>query len=386
VYEGDCVYVYVYVCMRVCTLLGVTTPTGAPLYVGICAARSCLPLSSVATTTISRTTSILQQNAVQLSLHQPRAAVKCLEQALAIHPDSPTVLLNLAVLGCEKRTKPSLEMALRHCDLVEELRATRESTTPAPSSSSASSSSASPTALSSPASSSTSASLAAEDWTNQIREIRFFARLLLLGEDIRTEQHPLHRHRSMASLRKALNVLEGERPLDELTAAERASYGGLRSLPHLSLQPAATQRPHAYTGHLNQRTVKEISFFGDRSEYVMTGSDNGYAFIWDVHSGEVVNAVKGDGMVVNVVQPHPFDCALVTSGIDSSLKLWMPTATHPVHAHAIERARVPAEDPRRPGSAPGIQRLLLSLFGAYAFAMQEDEGEEESDAEESDAE
>jgi WD40 repeat protein len=35
-----------------------------------------------------------------------------------------------------------------------------------------------------------------------------------------------------------------------------------------------------YKGHCNVRTVKEINFFGPRSEYVVSGSDDGYAYIW----------------------------------------------------------------------------------------------------------
>lgn len=37
---------------------------------------------------------------------------------------------------------------------------------------------------------------------------------------------------------------------------------------------------HTYFGHSNIRTVKEINFFGRRSEYVVSGSDDGRIFIW----------------------------------------------------------------------------------------------------------
>ncbi|CAI2182657.1 2781_t:CDS:2 [Funneliformis geosporum] len=82
----------------------------------------------------------------------------------------------------------------------------------------------------------------------------------------------------------------------------------------------------SYTGHLNSRTmIKKAYFFGAKSEYIMSGSDDGSVFIWDKLTGKIVNLLKGgDTKVVNCVQPHPYYPILCTSGIDYDVKLWYP--------------------------------------------------------------
>jgi nuclear receptor interaction protein len=62
--------------------------------------------------------------------------------------------------------------------------------------------------------------------------------------------------------------------------------------------------PHTrvYTGHCNVRTVKDVNFFGQNDEYVVSGSDCGHLFIWDRKTAQLVNILEGDGEVVNVVQ------------------------------------------------------------------------------------
>jgi nuclear receptor interaction protein len=62
--------------------------------------------------------------------------------------------------------------------------------------------------------------------------------------------------------------------------------------------------PHTriYTGHCNVRTVKDVNFFGQQDEYVVSGSDCGHLFVWDRKTANLVNILEGDGEVVNVVQ------------------------------------------------------------------------------------
>jgi nuclear receptor interaction protein len=57
-----------------------------------------------------------------------------------------------------------------------------------------------------------------------------------------------------------------------------------------------------YTGHCNVRTVKDVNFFGQEDEYVVSGSDCGHLFIWDKKTANLINILEGDGEVVNVVQ------------------------------------------------------------------------------------
>ena len=57
-----------------------------------------------------------------------------------------------------------------------------------------------------------------------------------------------------------------------------------------------------YRGHCNVKTVKDVNFFGLQDEYVVSGSDCGHLFIWDKKTSQLVNILKGDDEVVNVVQ------------------------------------------------------------------------------------
>jgi nuclear receptor interaction protein len=79
-----------------------------------------------------------------------------------------------------------------------------------------------------------------------------------------------------------------------------------------------------YRGHLNARTVKDVNYYGLDDEYVVSGSDDGHFFIWDRKTGKVVNILKGDGEIVNVVTGHPVEPMLAVSGIDSTIKIFGP--------------------------------------------------------------
>ncbi|KAK6938093.1 WD40 repeat [Dillenia turbinata] len=85
-----------------------------------------------------------------------------------------------------------------------------------------------------------------------------------------------------------------------------------------------------YVGHCNVGTdIKQASFLGQRGEYIASGSDDGRWFIWEKRSGRLIKMLLGDEAVVNCIQSHPFDCAIATSGIDNTIKLWTPTASVP---------------------------------------------------------
>ena len=51
--------------------------------------------------------------------------------------------------------------------------------------------------------------------------------------------------------------------------------------------------------------IKEAVFWGEK--YVMSGSDCGHIFIWDIHTSELVMFQEADKHVVNCLQPHPTD-------------------------------------------------------------------------------
>ncbi|CAO3674315.1 unnamed protein product [Rhizopus stolonifer] len=86
--------------------------------------------------------------------------------------------------------------------------------------------------------------------------------------------------------------------------------------------------PHKmkYTGHRNIETIKEVDFFGQSDEYVVSGSDDGLLFIWDKNTGKTVQVLRADDEVVNVTKGHPRLPILAVSGIDSTIKIITPKA------------------------------------------------------------
>ena len=85
---------------------------------------------------------------------------------------------------------------------------------------------------------------------------------------------------------------------------------------------------HGYLSHfpgvVHERTIKGISFVGDRDQYVGVGSDGGYAFLFGDNRIPVW-AAKSDTSIVNVIESHPFLPVLAVSGLDSSIKIWEPS-------------------------------------------------------------
>ncbi|KAK4352344.1 hypothetical protein RND71_027862 [Anisodus tanguticus] len=93
---------------------------------------------------------------------------------------------------------------------------------------------------------------------------------------------------------------------------------------------AAVDMKQRYVGHCNVGTdIKQASFLGERGEYIASGSDDGRWFIWEKRTGRLIKMLHGDEAVVNCVQCHPCDCVVATSGIDSTIKIWTPTASVP---------------------------------------------------------
>jgi len=83
-----------------------------------------------------------------------------------------------------------------------------------------------------------------------------------------------------------------------------------------------------YVAHCNVGTdIKQASFLGEQGEFIASGSDDGRWFIWEKRTGRLIKMLTGDSAVVNCIQSHPFDCAVATSGIDNTIKLWTPDAS-----------------------------------------------------------
>lgn len=83
----------------------------------------------------------------------------------------------------------------------------------------------------------------------------------------------------------------------------------------------------AFRGHLNTHTVKDVTFLGPQNEYIASGSDGGYFFIWDRNDPQnPIYIASSDSQVVNSVVENPRMPMLAVTGIDNDIKLWEPTA------------------------------------------------------------
>ncbi|CAM6082961.1 unnamed protein product [Calypogeia fissa] len=117
------------------------------------------------------------------------------------------------------------------------------------------------------------------------------------------------------------------RSLSSISSTSSTGMGSERSAGQADIAVDMRQR---YVGHCNTGTdIKQASFLGERGEFVASGSDDGRWFIWAKKTGRLVKMLSGDEHVVNCVQCHPFDCAIATSGIDYTIKMWTPCAGDP---------------------------------------------------------
>jgi len=134
----------------------------------------------------------------------------------------------------------------------------------------------------------------------------------------------------------------------------------------------------AYKGHLNLQTVKEVNFLGPRSKYIISGSDDGRIFIWRKSDGELVQLLRGDRDVVNVIQPSPDGNMLISSGIEDTLKIWRPLRSTPNPMldakETLERNQRTLE---RGGSTGGFSAsMLMMLLAQLSDNMGESESED----------
>jgi len=80
-----------------------------------------------------------------------------------------------------------------------------------------------------------------------------------------------------------------------------------------------------FSGHRNKRTTcKQVKFMGEKSRYLVSGSECGHVFAWDRKSNESkpIVAYLADNRVVNSVDCS--DYLVATSGIEKNVKIWQP--------------------------------------------------------------
>ena len=129
----------------------------------------------------------------------------------------------------------------------------------------------------------------------------------------------------------------------------------------------------AYSGRCNMMTVKGVSYWGDRQQYIVSGCDSGSIFFWSrKHLNLAMVARADEAGPCNVVEPHPHGLPmLVTAGIDTVARFWEPA---PGPTVAISRSDVMLD------LATNFGGDIVELFSVL------DSDEDESESAESDTE
>lgn len=125
-----------------------------------------------------------------------------------------------------------------------------------------------------------------------------------------------------------------------------------------------------FVGHSNIRTIKEVAYLGPEAALVASGSDCGHLFVWDARTAELLLLRRGDHYVVNAIATHPRDLCLATSGIDTTVKIWMPNREE---AMPLDLANFPwvkeiirANQTRRHMAETDVH-VMENVFGDFEF-------------------
>lgn len=117
-----------------------------------------------------------------------------------------------------------------------------------------------------------------------------------------------------------------------------------------------------FRGHCNSRTIKGVNFYGANSEWIVSGSDCGNIFFWS-RNGSIVQWMQGDeNGAINVLEPHPEFPILATSGLDSDVKIWVPSNEKPTDIY---------------GATSGLERCVRRNMRYRQKALAQDHFDEE---------
>jgi len=134
-----------------------------------------------------------------------------------------------------------------------------------------------------------------------------------------------------------------------------------------------------FTGHRNYLTVKQVAYYGERSEFVVSGSDCGNIFIWDSKTGNIVRTLFADKRgATNCLAAHPCDTLLASSGLEHTAKLWssvgkkvsMSEQQVARSVSQIVETNVSNASTLRERSNNPMESMLASLFDSPSFAAR----------------
>mmetsp|Transcript_11672 Transcript_11672/g.16318 ORF Transcript_11672/g.16318 Transcript_11672/m.16318 type:complete len:846 (+) Transcript_11672:151-2688(+) len=78
-----------------------------------------------------------------------------------------------------------------------------------------------------------------------------------------------------------------------------------------------------FSGHSNVQSLKNVTFWGQHSEFVISGSDDSRIFIWQATTGNIVRVIETKDAIVDIIRPHPTDPAFVSTGA-KGVSIWEP--------------------------------------------------------------
>ncbi|KAL2649169.1 hypothetical protein R1flu_017297 [Riccia fluitans] len=178
------------------------------------------------------------------------------------------------------------------------------------------------------------------DLFNDEMEMEMEIEMSVGEEDDRYGEHGFP-HGSSLNLRLRPK-LEGRERFSRGTSSDFTTSTSGANSENLVEGEIAVDMRQRYVGHCNTGTdIKQASFLGEKGDFVASGSDDGRWFIWMKKTGRLVKMLIGDEAVVNCVQCHPFDCAVATSGIDNTIKMWTPTRRVPDASMLDEESQMP---------------------------------------------
>ncbi|KAG0022412.1 hypothetical protein BGZ80_000306 [Entomortierella chlamydospora] len=82
---------------------------------------------------------------------------------------------------------------------------------------------------------------------------------------------------------------------------------------------------NAYKGHKNSQ-YKIRSCLSNTDAHVISGSEDGKIYIWDLMEGKVIHEIEAHSKIVSSVAYHPTEEKMCSASVDGSVKTWTSQA------------------------------------------------------------
>ncbi|KAK9162680.1 hypothetical protein Syun_003582 [Stephania yunnanensis] len=76
-----------------------------------------------------------------------------------------------------------------------------------------------------------------------------------------------------------------------------------------------------YKGH-TCKSYKTDCCLTNSDAHVVSGSEDGSVFFWDLVDASVISSFRAHSSVVTSVSYHPIDCCMITSSVDGTIRVW----------------------------------------------------------------